>query len=375
MRRVLAGLLLLSSGCALHQSGSWRLTRAGAGEVLVPPDVRKARLDRRTFTLPIEILRGCPSEVGIEIHGSKKRPRITVTRDELAHEPAGSLAAMGWRWESEGCVAPGNGMRMATAIAEALPLDPHTQFRLLFNDPRQSSAIDLDSRIRLRVVSPLLRDPKKGILEAPGLTGSDTSLTLTAKASDNLLGYETSVYVLRPKTGQPGNDIVPVSSERHLISTGANELLPKPSVDYFDFPSQAAFYRFFYESWRNDFSALMIAAATPAELDQLTANFEAKGAEASCKDLDLRMCVQIPKDVAVNPFVAITVNGAETLVSPGTTLRQIILAAKRSNPDSVLETLRVQRQWRDRTIPVLYDRGDLEILALPIQGGEIVSWR
>lgn len=126
MSRVFAGLLALSSGCALHQPGSWRLTRVGAGEVLVPPDVRQARLDRRTFTLPIEILRACRNEVGIEIHGSKKHARITVTRDELVHEPAGSLAAMGRRWESAGCVAPGDGMRMAIAFAEALPLDSHT---------------------------------------------------------------------------------------------------------------------------------------------------------------------------------------------------------------------------------------------------------
>lgn len=91
---------------------------------------------------------------------------------------------------------------------------------------------------------------------------------------------------------QRGNGIVRVSSERHLISTVANEILPKLSINYFDFPSEAAFYRFFHESLRNDFSALMIAAATPAKLDQLTAKFEANPSQASCKDLDSRMCVR-----------------------------------------------------------------------------------
>ncbi len=117
-------------------------------------------------------------------------------------------------------------MNLATAVSESLPLDPVTEFRLLFDDPRRSSGIELDDQTRLRV-SPVLRDPKLGILEAPEPHRFRFPSTLTAKATDNLLGWDTSLYVLHPKIGQRGYRIAAVPSERHLISTGANEALPK----------------------------------------------------------------------------------------------------------------------------------------------------
>jgi hypothetical protein len=368
-------LCFFCSACALHHAGNWRLTKNRSGNVLIPPDVKQAGLERRTFTPAVGVLTQCPSEPAVQIGGHGKRTRVTVTRDDLIKQPTGSLAAWAWKWESAGCVAPGDGMKLATAISESLPLDPATVFRLLFNDPRQASGVDLDRQTRLRVVSPVLRDRKLGILEPPSVTGTDSSLILTAKATDNLLGYETSLYMLRPKIRQTGYTIAVVSSERHMISSSANEPLAEPSINYFDFPPEAAFYRFFYESWRNDLSAMVIAAGSRAELDQLTAKVDASGSAVSCKDLAPAMCLQIPKEVAVNPFVAITVNGAEMLISRGTTLRQVILAAKERNPDELLPRLQVEKTWRSRMVAVKYDRRDAGILTLPMQGGEIVSWR
>ena len=49
-------------------------------------------------------------------------------------------------------------------------------------------------------------------------------------------------------------------------------------------------------------TALVIAARTPAELDQRTRTLEASGAAASCEKLDGDMCIAIPKAVAVHPL-------------------------------------------------------------------------
>lgn len=61
------------------------------------------------------------------------------------------------------------------------------------------------------------------------------------------------------------------------------------------------------------------------------------------------MCLQIPKDVAVNPIVAIAVNGAEVLISRGTTLRQVILAF-RSHRGSVVRPQVLGRSAEDSAL-------------------------
>jgi hypothetical protein len=341
--------------------------------LLIPPDVSQPNLARRTVVPDVKITRSCPDGAASLLRQPARRSRVIVTRDELINRPDGYLSVLASEWEDKGCVAPGDGRRLATAIAEALPLEPTVAFRLLYD--RRSAGVDLDGQTRLEVVSPLRRDPALGILEGPiGVTESDSGLTLTAKSVDDLIGYEKTLYELQSKMGQRGYKILPVSSVLHTLAGGADEHKANPSTNYFEFPREAAFYRLFYESWRNDFSAMVIAAPTPAELDRLTAKFESRGASASCEDLQTRMCVQIPKDVAVNPSVAITVNQAQMLVTRGATLRQVLVMAKAGNPDTAVPRISVLKSWRGRRIPVSFDRTDPEILSLPMYGGEIISW-
>jgi hypothetical protein len=371
--RIFLVALLVCSGC-VHRPGNWRLEKFDAGHVLIPPDLKRPDVARRAFAPPIALAQ-CPAAGLPAIEQHRGRARVIVTR-ELANQPAGSLAAWASRLENSGCVAPGDGMKVAFAVTESLPLDPLAAYRLLYPDERRSSGIELAPGARLRVLSPILRDPEKGILEGPStVTGNDSQSTLTARSTDNLLGYETSLYIVQPRTDQPGAFIAPVNAERHIASTGATERSASPSTNYFQFPPGAGFYRLFYESWKNDFSALVIAAPTPAELDRLTAKFEAGGDAASCQNLAGAMCVQIPQDVAVNSFIAVTVNGAEMLVTRGTTPRQLILAAKEPKPETVLARLTVSKSWKGQLVRLDFDRADPAILNLPLEGGEIIAWR
>ena len=127
----------------------------------------------------------------------------------------------------------------------------------------------------------------------------------------------------------------------------------------------------FYESWRNDFNALIIAARTPAELDQKTDKLQASGASASCQDLNNEMCVQIPKDVAVNPMISVTVNGAVVLLNRGARLANAITAAGEKNPGAILPELRVSKPWNGHVVSMLlFDLCADAVLALLLHGGE-----
>lgn len=134
---------------------------------------------------------------------------------------------------------------------------------------------------------------------------------------------------------------------------------------------ETAFYRLFYESWRNDFTELIVGARTPAELDRRIRMLEAGGASASCQTPNDRMCV----DVSVTSLVSVIVNDHEVLVARGTTVFHAILTAGESNPSDVVSRVRVWKRWNGRLVRIALDQQDKTILQLALSGGERISWR
>src|SRR5579871_4434815 len=185
----LALLLLLSSACALHRPAAYRLSAAGQDAVLLPPGVTSANLVRRT--IPVDVVPGLgacaqPSPP-IALQTTKTRMRVTVWREALLHQPAGWLRDWAAAVESQGCVAPGDGLKLAVAAAESVPLDAAAEFRLL---NRVTLRGEIGSHTRIQVVTPVLN---------PG-------------ASAELAGYQTRWYAVEPRAGRLGFTIVPLSA-------------------------------------------------------------------------------------------------------------------------------------------------------------------
>src|SRR5277367_4461251 len=208
---------------------------------------------------------------------------------------------------------------------------------------------------------------------------NDLHLIVTGKYTENLLGVETSVYAVQPRIAQAGYTITPLYADRRIqkeagAETGGTpgatlEHRAQPAINYFKFSDDAAFYRLFYKSSQTDFTGLLIAGRTPAELDQNHKILEASGGSASCETLGGGMCVAFPKDVAVNPMVSVTVNGAEVLVRRGALVAWAMGAAGQRQPNAVLRTLTISKPWNGRLMPVAFDPGDGAILNLPLRGG------
>jgi hypothetical protein len=368
---------MICPACAVHQpvTANWRLIRQQSGDVLVPPGVAKPDLAARTFAVDLAAGHG-PCPPAIRVKG--KRVLVTVTRDMLLYpqqdqggQPQGWLAAWAAGIESQGCIGPGEGSLLAARIAESLPLDPALAFHLLYPNDRQSGQVDIAPPVRLQVVSPILRDgaaPDAPVLDT---SGSGNSITVTLKSSDNLIGYETAWYAAQPKASGAGSTIAPLYAEWHLKDT--TERRAQPATNYLQFPADAAFYRLFYKSGRTDFTALVVAAPTRAELDRRTGMLDT--AAASCDKLNGNQCVAIPRRVAINPMVPVTVNGAEVMVAWGATVAEAIRNSGERQPEAVLSQLAVSRLFNGHPAPVEFDHSSPSILRLNLTGGEIVSWR
>jgi hypothetical protein len=285
-------------------------------------------------------------------------------------QPPGWLGAWTAEIEEQGCLAPGEGLKLADRISEALPLEPNAAFHLLHTSHNQTGQVDLGARMRLQVASPILRDGDDRIQEQAETSGNDNSLTVTVKTT-NVIGYETAWYAIEPKASGIGLAITPVSAERHI--QGATERRAQPSTNSFPFSEDAAFYRLFYKADQTEFTALVIGARTRAELERRTQLLET--GTASCEKLNDELCVEIPKRVAINPFLAVTVKSSEVMVHWGATVRDAIEAAGESKANIVPPQLAVYKLYGGRPARVEFDRDDPAILDLLLAGGEMISWK
>jgi hypothetical protein len=369
MSRVLAAILLLvATGCAVRRT--YRLVNQDAGRVLIPPGVSKPDVGLRTFTTDIAAGHGpcTPAEGAIAIQSRHGRVRVTVTREPLLKQPPGWLSAWTAQAEFRGCIAAGEGLQLAALIAESLPMDPRAAWRLLHADDRQTGYVDLGPETRLQIVSPILREgspPDAPILDTSNLTGEGNSLTLTLKSTPNLVGYETAWYAIRPKAGHIGFDITPLSAEKHI--QGEIEPAAAPATNYLKFAPQASYYRLFYKADQGEVVEVVLAAATRAELDRQTQAFNSD--PTLCARVPSQMCVVIPKRAALNPFLAITVNGSETTAPLGSSLGAAIHLGR------LPPNLKVYKLYAGKPVPVEFNRSGTEILGLVLNGGERISWK
>ncbi|HUI55688.1 MAG TPA: hypothetical protein VLY04_11995 [Bryobacteraceae bacterium] len=372
-------LFLTTAACAVRAPQTYRLIPQDRGRVLVPPGVATLAVTQATFTVEIPSWRPpCnPTGDAVAIQPSGKKLRITVTRDSLALQPPGWLGQWTAEAEAAGCLAPGKGLEFASRILDSVPLDPSVAYKLLHADNIRKGYIDLGPEDRLQVVSPIMKAgvaPDAPILETATASGNDRQITLDVRTTTNLIGVETAWYAFRPKPDHIGSTIVPIAAERSI--QGRKEPADAPLTNYFQFSPSAAFYRLFYKTdpADNGITEIVITAPTRAELDRRT---QALSADFNlCQKSDPDMCTVIPRRVAVNPFLLVTVNGAETRLVIGSSVRNAIMAG--GGPprgQEVLPQLTVFKPYAGKLVPVEFDRSRQEILDLVLLGGESISWK
>jgi len=372
-------LLLASMACAVRKPQTYRLIPQDRNRVLVPPGVATPAVAQATFILEIPSWRPPCNPVGdaVVIQPSRKKLRITVMRDALVQQPPGWLAQWTAEAEAQGCLAPGAGLQFASRILDSVPLDPSAAYKLLHADNIRKGYIDLGTEDRLQVVSPIMKAgvaPDAPILETANASGNDRQITLDVRSTSNLIGVETAWYAFQPKPDHVGSTIVPIAAERSI--QGKKEPAAAPITNYFQFSPSAAFYRLFYKTdpADNGITEIVITAPTRAELDRLT---QALSADFNlCQKSDPGMCMVIPRRVAVNPFLLVTVNGAETRLVIGSSVRNAIMAG--GGPlrgQEVLPQLSVLKPYAGKLVPVEFDRSRQEILDLVLLGGESISWK
>ncbi len=361
----------LSAACAVHRPAleTWRLeNRNASSPILIPPGTAAPSKPQLTLISSIAPANGVcsPSPGAIEISRRKHRLAFTVFPDALAQKPPGWLAQWSAGLEASRCIPQGAAPLIAAQIAESVPLPLNAALHLLHPNATQSGQVDISAQMRLEVVSPVLNQNLSA--DAPLFTSASTNgLTVTLKAS-NFIGYETAWYSVRPRAEANGFLITPESAERHIHDQ--TEKRAEPATNYLRFPPGAAFYRLFYKSGDTGYTALLVAGRTWPELEQNTA----AAASGSCANIASGLCVAIPKRVAINPFVGVTVNGSPVSLHWGATVADAIRQSG-NRPAALLDHLCIERLYKGRPVRVEFNPRDPAILGLLLSGGEAISWK
>jgi hypothetical protein len=363
-------VLAACCGCAARRvTSTYRLVRQSDRLVLIPPGISRVSLVRRSLILPVPPGRGaCTSIGGIEIRKRGKRLRATVAPDVLARQTPGWLTGWASDAEAAGCIAAGYGSSLPALIVDAVPLPLPVAWSLLHVNDVRAGYVDVGAGNRLQVDSPIYEDgvAQSSAADALAITGgSNTSINVEMKAPPGLIGFERAWYTVQPKQDRAGFAIVPLSAERHI--KGEIEARPKPAANYFQFGTDAAYYRLLY---RSDRTIVVIGAARYAELEALTR--QAAGDASLCSGAR-QSCVLIPNNVGVNLDIAVHVNGRDLLLPAGANVAAAISAAGAS-PREVLAHLRVSRSHAGSLTAVEFDPAAEDILSLRLNGGETLTW-
>ena len=365
-------LLIASNACAVRQARP--ATYRYVNHILIPPGVKDANVSERKFTIPASA--NCPSsESGIRVRRSGRSIRVTVVRQALLAQAPGWLSAWGTSLEKQGCLPTGEGLALADRIAEMLPLDPKIAHDLLHASVTTDGYIDLGPEHRLQVTAPIFRQGARSdasAIESSTASEQGGKLTVELRASSDFLGYETAWFAIESYTNRAGARIVPISIEDHI--DGNVTPTDKPRSNYFQFAPDAAYYRLFYLTRLSqaDHDIDLLAAPSRAELEERTKRLESD--PEMCARNVSRACAAVPREIAVTPYLLVTVNGLEKTIPIGGTVRAALTAAGVSRPEAILPTLQVQRRYAGRLAPVIFDRARPDILDLLLNGREEIRW-
>jgi hypothetical protein len=168
--------------------------------------------------------------------------------------------------------------------------------------------------------------------------------------------------------------VVPRAAEIHIA--GQVERQAAPRVDQFALESNARWFRFFVMTRLagNDYNIVLLSAPTASDLETRTASFR-RDAAGYLQTAGKASYAAMTKEIGVNPYVRVKVNGVETDVALGDSIRQTIeQTAGRGNAASVLPRLSVLKPYGGKLSRVEWDRNGQDILNLSLEGGEEIVW-
>lgn len=371
---ILFGVIWLSSlGCAARGHGTYRVLDRPDWAVLVPPDVRGLYGNSETLTLrPATRQTECPAPgPGIEVTAGRNKVKVSIRQEAFAGRQGGWLSRWADALGDKGCLPRGGEQRFVRTVLEAFPVGVRQTYAVAFGQPVTSRFTDFHPGRILKIVGPVLCDEaeRADLKVESAVQDGFRGLSLDVRSSENLLGYEESRYVIATDAA---GDLRLDRDYTRLYRNGEMTVPERPTATDAGFVPGGRFLRMIYltrVSETGDHDVLLVSGATRTELE---ARSEAVSDDPGmCQESRSGVwCTRVSKDLSVNVFVTVTLNGIEVDTAPGIPLGHFLQNGFSSGARAVPDKLQVRRPYRNRLAAVEYDPRSTTILGLPLLGGE-----
>jgi hypothetical protein len=173
----------------------------------------------------------------------------------------------------------------------------------------QPDYVDIESGWRLQIVAPVTRDGTGAIMASAAADQDQATRTVTMKASDNLIGYETAFWDVAARAG---GGIQLILTKAQMTRDGVPADIPAPTKAMLHVPKQARFLRLFYliRKSESDHEMVMGGVDRADRLESFTTELRAHPTEA-CQTRSHIYCEWIPYGMAVRPERKQTIDGVE----------------------------------------------------------------
>lgn len=308
---------------------------------------------------------------GIKLSVGHDSVKLSIRRQTLKASPPGWLSRWADTLSDRGCLSHDGRGVFVRRILEAFPLGVGDAFRIAYGHPSTSGFIDLVAGQKLKVVGPVLRDDSESSeLTVESIDANEGGrLSLRARSSANLVGYEESRYSI---TAGRNGDLRLKHDHTKFFHDGEITALEQPDVTAASFIPHDRYMRMNYlarVAERGDHDVLFVSGSTREELEIRSAAvsrnpglcFEA-GSDEWCQRASNRL--------AINLFVTVALNGTTEEAPPGIPLGKFL--RRGFGPRALISPrgLEVYRPHGNRLAKVDFDPSSETIMTLPLLGGE-----
>jgi hypothetical protein len=253
-------------------------------------------------------------------------------------------------------------------------MEAWSAYQVRYGNSIRRGAINLEAGMRLKVVAPLL---KPGYTEIKAQVSPNSKPGALEVTVEGLEGFETAYYMVRPRHGG-GLDFALVSVEQNRV--GVIKKVSKPVAFYFAKKPNAQHYQLMFMRRVSiaDRDIALLGAPTWGLLLDTAHRFDTlPGAVKDCDKVPGLDCIAMTKKSAINSETGVLANGKMVFVPLGGTLRDVLTAGGAGDAEAkkkALATLKVERLWHGRPVPMEFGQTETEALSLTVLAGDRVSW-
>lgn len=244
-----------------------------------------------------------------------------------------------------------------------------------YSNYRQSGFVNLDSDMRLRIVSPIMRPGStEAVTSGAAATDAAQNSPITAYLSKDVLGYETATYTLQPG----GRQSVSVDLDSVQVRpTGNSTEQQLPRTDYLKGVPQNVYLRLYFQLRHSggDHSIVLLQGASQGQLNEASGAFEeAPGKFCAAPEPSSVRCVTFPRLAAVNAEIKVKLKKKFVYVPLGGTVADALAAYGVDDPKQIARKLKITRLWQLNRVPIKFDRDSTAVLQVVVIGGDRIKW-